>query len=119
MHAAGVIISDNEDISDYVALMYNTEKGQWMSQCDMVEAEKQAHLMKMDFLGLRTLNIINETLHTVYDHCGIRIDIEQAPFEKEVFQQIFSAGKTNGVFQFESSGMKNMLRRFKPAALRI
>ena len=117
MHAAGVIISDNEDISDYVALMYNTEKGQWMSQCDMVEAEKQAHLMKMDFLGLRTLNIINETLHAVYEHYGTRLNIEKAPFEKEVFQQIFSAGKTNGVFQFESSGMKNMLRRFKPGSI--
>jgi len=117
MHAAGVIISDNEDISGYVPLMFNAEQGQWMSQCDKVEAEKSAGLMKMDFLGLRTLNIITDTLRAVYRNHGIKIDIESAPFESEVFENIFSGGRTNGVFQFESQGMKKMLTRFRPGSI--
>ena len=117
MHAAGVIISDNEDISNYVPLMFNTDQGQWMSQCDKVETEKSAGLMKMDFLGLRTLNIITDTLRAIYRNHGVRIDIESAPFEQEVFESIFSSGRTNGVFQFESQGMKKMLTRFKPGSI--
>ena len=117
MHAAGVIISDNEDISGYIPLMYNSDQGQWMSQCDMVEAEKDAGLMKMDFLGLRTLNIITDTLRAVYRNKGIKIDIETVPFEAEVFENIFSSGRTNGIFQFESPGMKTMLKQFRPGSI--
>jgi len=117
MHAAGVIISDNEDISGYVPLMYNADQQQWMSQCDKDEAEKDAGLMKMDFLGLRTLNIITDTLRAIHINSGIAIDIETVPFEAAVFENIFSAGRTNGVFQFESDGMKKMLKQFRPSSI--
>ena len=117
MHAAGVIISDNENVGDYIPLMYNREKELWMSQCDMVEAEKQAHVMKMDFLGLRTLNIISDTIRAVYRNQGVRIEIEKVPFEERVFDNIFSKGCTTGVFQFESDGMRNMLKQFKPKTI--
>jgi DNA polymerase-3 subunit alpha len=114
-HAAGVIISDNDDVSDYVALMYNPDKDQWAVQCDMGECEHDAGLLKMDFLGLKNIDVINETLQYIYVNKGEKIDIEQAPFEEEIFSKIFSAGKTNSVFQFESNGMKEMLRQFKPS----
>ena len=117
MHAAGVIISDNENVGDYIPLMYNKEKEVWMSQCDMVEAEKQAKLMKMDFLGLRTLNIISDTIRAVYRNHGVRIEMEKVPFEEQVFDNIFSKGNTTAVFQFESDGMRNMLRQFKPKTM--
>lgn len=117
MHAAGVIISDNENISGYVPLMYNSDQDQWMSQCDKNEAEKDAGLMKMDFLGLRTLNIITDTLRAIYRNSGVRINIEAVPFEAAVFNSIFSSGRTNGVFQFESVGMKTMLKQFRPGSI--
>lgn len=117
MHAAGVIISDNDNVGEYIPLMMNREKDQWMAQCDKVEAEKQAHCMKMDFLGLRNLNIISETVRAVYRNFGTRIEMERVPFEERVFDNIFSAGKTVGIFQFESDGMRNMLMQFKPKTI--
>ena len=117
MHAAGVIISDNENISGYVPLMYNADQNQWMTQCDKNEAEKDAGIMKMDFLGLRTLNIITDTLRAIYRNSRKKIDIESVPFESDVFKNIFSSGKTNGVFQFESDGMVKMLKQFRPSSI--
>lgn len=111
-HAAGIIISDNENVSDYVPLM-KSDTG-LVTQCDMGQCEFKAGLNKMDFLGLRNLDIITDTLRRVYRNYGVRIDIRDVPFESEVFAQIFSQGKTNSVFQFESGGMKTMLRQFKP-----
>lgn len=115
MHAAGVIISDNDNVGDYVALMKNDD-GFLVAQCDMGQAEKDAHLLKMDFLGLRNLDIITDTLRRIKTNKGISIDMERdVPVDdKNVYKYIFSTGKTNSVFQFESGGMKNMLRRFKP-----
>lgn len=117
MHAAGVIISDNENVGEYIPLMMNKDRDQWMSQCDKVEAEKDAHMMKMDFLGLRTLNIISDTLRTIYRNHGVRIEMETVPFEETVFDNIFSSGRTVGVFQFEGDGMRNMLMQFKPKTI--
>ena len=114
MHAAGVIISDNENVGDYVPLMWDDNNNVWKCQCDMVQAEEVCGLLKMDFLGLRTLSVITETIRRVKERHGIVIDPLTIPFEKDVFSQIFSKGKTNSVFQFESSGMKQMLQQFKP-----
>lgn len=114
MHAAGVIIADNGNVGDYIPLMWNEDNEQWTTQCDMVEAEMQAGLLKFDFLGLKTLDIISRTLRYIKRNKGLSIDIEKVAYEKEVFEEIFASGKTNFVFQFESQGMKNMLRRFKP-----
>lgn len=116
MHAAAVIISDNGDVSDYVPLMYNSSKEQWTTQCDKDEAEASG-LLKMDFLGLRNLGIITETLKLVKERTGKAIDIEKVPFTHEVFENIFAAGNTNSVFQFESNGMKQMLKQFRPESI--
>lgn len=116
MHAAGVIISDGCEVSKYVPLMWDTENNRWKSQCDMVQAEARG-LLKMDFLGLRNLDIITDTLRLIKERTGVDIDIERVPFEDKVFSMIYSAGLTNSIFQFESGGMKSMLRQFKPDSI--
>lgn len=114
MHAAGVIIADGKPIDNYVPLMKDDVSGDMKVQCDMVQAEETHGLLKFDFLGLRNLKIVTMTLREIRKSTGKVIDIEQLPFEKEVFEHIFSAGKTGSVFQFESPGMKKMLKSFKP-----
>lgn len=117
MHAAGVIISDNDDVGKYVPLWYNTKKETWVAQCDMGQCEHDVGLLKMDFLGLRNLDIISDTLRRIYRNYGKRIEMEEVPLEKEIFSNIFSTGNTNSIFQFESSGMKEMLRQFNPSSM--
>lgn len=113
VHAGGVIISDNDNVNDYVALAWNEEKQVWAAQCDMVKAE-EIGLLKMDLLGLSTLDCISDTIHLVKKYRGVDIDIDAIPFEPEVFANIYATGNTNSVFQFESAGMKTMLKDFKP-----
>lgn len=113
-HAAGIVISDNDDVSEYLPLRYNKRAGMFTTQCDMVEVEDNG-LLKFDFLGLKTLDIITETLFMVEKNHGIIIDplkIDLA--DANVYKNILSKGITNAVFQFESSGMKAMLKRFSP-----
>lgn len=112
IHAGGVIISDNDDVSDYVALMQD-KTGSWKCQCDMVEAEDRG-LLKMDFLGLRNLNIITDTLRLIKKNKGIVVNPDEIKEEEKVITEIFSTARTNSVFQFESQGMKQMLKSFKP-----
>lgn len=113
IHAGGVIISDNENINEYVALAYNADKQVWAAQCDMIKAE-EIGLLKVDLLGLSTLDFISDCQHLVKKHHNVSIDINKIPFEAEVFENIYARGNTNSVFQFESDGMKSMLKEFKP-----
>lgn len=113
VHAGGVIISDNDNVNDYIALAWNEEKQVWVAQCDMIKAE-DIGLLKMDLLGLSTLDDISTCIHLVKKYRNIDIDIDNIPFEKEVFEEIYAKGNTNSVFQYESSGMKSMLMEFKP-----
>lgn len=113
MHAAGVIISDGKPVSNYVPLLYNTQKERWVSQCDMVQAEEKG-LLKMDFLGLKNLDIITDAIRYIKKERGIEIDPLKIPFNDKKTFELMSAGLTNGVFQFESPGMKEMLKQFRP-----
>lgn len=128
-HACGVIIADNGDVSAYVPMM-KSKDGLWQCQCTNVEAEKNAGLLKFDFLGLKNLSIVTECLRTIKRNHGISLDMETigrsldsrgrvSPKDPKgkgnVFDDIFAKGKTNGVFQFESAGMKKMLKSFKPS----
>lgn len=113
VHAAGIIIGDGIPLNKYVPLLYNTKKKQWVAQCDMAEAEELG-LLKMDFLGLINLDVITECIRRIKNNTGQLIDPDKIPFKKEVFQEIFSKGKTGCVFQFESGGMKRMLKQFQP-----
>lgn len=113
MHAAAVIIADNGDVAEYVPLMYIEGKDRFATQCDMMVAEGLG-LLKMDFLGLKNLGIINDAVRDIQKRYGKVLDINKAPFDANVFKNIFAEGNTNSVFQFESSGMKAMLKQFKP-----
>lgn len=117
VHAAGVIIADNGNVSKYVPLMYASGKGELTAQADKNVAEDVLGLLKMDFLGLINLDTINRTINAVNRMLGFTIDIERLQMEPKVFENIFATGNTNTVFQFESAGMKEMLRRFKPSNL--
>lgn len=116
IHAGGVVISDTPDISDHIPVAYSEEKDVWATQCDMVRVEEKGFL-KMDVLGLNTLDIISDCMQLVTKDFGVKIDIDNIPFEKEVFEEIYAKGFTNAVFQVESEGMKNMLMNFKPETI--
>lgn len=113
-HAAGVVISDGNPVSDYLPLRWNKKLGMMTTQCDMVQTEDNG-LLKFDFLGLKTLDIITETLRLIEKNYGIIINPREINLaDEKVYKEILSTGKTNSVFQFESAGMKTMLKRFKP-----
>ena len=113
LHAGGVVISDNADICSHVPLSYNLDKKVWAAQCDMVQIEKKG-LLKIDILGLNTLDIIADTIRLVEKYRGIQVHTAQIPFEDEVFQHIYAKGYTNSVFQMEGTGAKSILKRMKP-----
>ncbi|MGQ9818639.1 MAG: DNA polymerase III subunit alpha [Candidatus Kapaibacteriales bacterium] len=116
IHAAGVVIAPG-DISDYVPLYLQSSgassKQEITTQYSMNDLET-AGLIKMDFLGLRTLSIIDSTLEMIKQNHGIDIDIDKIDLNDEVTFQLFSEGKTLAVFQFESNGMQEYLRQLKP-----
>lgn len=116
VHAAGVIIGDGNPLYSYVPMLYNDEMNVWAVQCDKVESEESAGLLKMDFLGLKNLDVITECGRRIKKHTGIELDINNLPYEDDVFRNIFSEGKTGSVFQFESLGMREMLKNFKPSS---
>lgn len=116
-HAAGLICIQNDEIENYIPLMAvkdNEGNDSFVIQADMVEAEGQLGFIKFDFLGLKNLNIITKAMQLIQKNYGITYDPYKIPFEEEVFRKIFATGDTNFVFQFESEGMKGMLRELQP-----
>jgi DNA polymerase-3 subunit alpha len=112
VHAAGVVISP-APLRELVPL-YKTNKDEIVTQYDMVGLEKLG-LLKMDFLGLTTLTIISDALKLIEKHRGVSLRIEDIPLnDKTTFESIFSKAYTSGVFQFESGGMRDVLRRYQP-----
>src|SRR5579883_2334447 len=115
VHAAGVVISP-APLKDLVPL-YKTNKDEVVTQYDMVGLEKLG-LLKMDFLGLTTLTIIDDTLKRIERHRGVKLVVEEIPLDDEAtYGQVFSKGYTSGIFQFESPGMRDILRRYQPDRL--
>ena len=110
-HAAGVVIAPTP-LTEYVPL-YKGGKNEITTQYAMGDLEKVG-LLKMDFLGLRTLTVIKETIDNIRETTGKVIDLDLLPLDDPKTYQLFSEGRTAGVFQFESSGMKDILRKFKP-----
>ena len=112
MHAAGVVIS-SVPLRELVPI-YVTNKQEIVTQYDMLGLEKLG-LLKMDFLGLTTLTIVDAALKLVEKYRGERISIEDLRLDDaQTYDRIFSTGFTSGVFQFESSGMQDILRRYQP-----
>ncbi len=115
VHAAGVVISP-EPLKDLVPL-YKTNKDEIVTQYDMVGLEKLS-LLKMDFLGLTTLTIIDDALKLIEKHQGVKLKVEDIPLDDaKTYQTVFAKALTSGVFQFESSGMRDILRRYQPDRL--
>jgi DNA polymerase-3 subunit alpha len=114
VHAAGVVIAP-EPLKNLVPL-YRTNREEIVTQYDMSGLEKLS-LLKMDFLGLTTLTIIDDALNLIEKYRGVKIDLENLPLDDQKSYQIFSDGFTSGVFQFESSGMKDILRRYQPTRI--
>jgi len=118
LHAAGVIISDNDDLAEYIPVAWDSGFETWKTQCDMVQCEGKHGLLKMDLLLLKTLDIVTYALRLIKkNHPNDKIDIENLPFEEKVFKRIYATGDTKGVFQFESGGMVKFLRQLQPTCI--
>lgn len=111
-HAAGIVITDNP-VSDYVPLA--TNDGAPVTQFTMTTIEELG-LLKMDFLGLRTLTVINDCVKMVQKR-NPEFDIEKIPLDDKKAYALFTSGQTDGVFQCESSGMRSVFMRLKPTNL--
>lgn len=115
-HAAAVIISDNDNVSEYIALKWYESTQTFACQCTKETAE-EIGLLKMDFLGLKTLDICTKTIRLIKRNYGISINLDDIPYEDDVFANIFAKGDTLAVFQVESKGMRDMLTKLKPSCI--
>ena len=113
IHAAGVVIAPSE-LTDYIPL-YKSSTNDITSQYDMKGLEELG-LLKMDFLGLRNLTVIDKAVALI-NLKGGNVDLEKLSFEDGKVYELFAKGNTIGVFQFESSGMREFLKKLKPTVL--
>ena len=112
VHAAGVVISPRPLIE--LVPLHRTKNDEIVTAFDMVAIEKMG-LLKMDFLGLTTLTILDDTLKLIAQMRNENISLEDIPLsDEETYQKVFYTGLTSGVFQFESHGMRDVLRRYQP-----
>ena len=114
VHAAGVVIAPGP-ITDYAPL-YKGARDEITTQWNMKEVDRVG-LLKMDFLGLSTLTLIRDALTEIKRTEGIDIDIDAIPLDDAKTYKLFSDGQTFGIFQFESSGMRELLRKARPERL--
>lgn len=113
MHAAGVVIS-NRPVMEYVPL--SASDGAVTTQYTMTTLEELG-LLKMDFLGLRTLTVIDNAVKLVEKNHGIKIDIDHIDDADPKVYELIASGSTEGIFQLESAGMKNFMKELKPNCL--
>ena len=111
-HAAGVVIAPSA-LTNFVPL-FKGSKEEITTQYDMKMVEKIG-LLKMDFLGLRTLTVIDDALHMIEQGHGKTIDIDNLELDDPNVYKLFARGDTVGIFQFESSGMRDYLRKLSPS----
>lgn len=114
-HAAGVVITPG-DISNFVPLYQAPSETEPVTQFTMKDVE-DAGLLKMDFLGLRTLSIIDTALAMIEQNHGTKIDIDNIPLDDKKTYDLFGRGDTIGVFQFDSTPMQNYMRALKPTSI--
>jgi DNA polymerase-3 subunit alpha len=115
MHAAGVVIAPRP-LTELVPVA-KTKNDEIVTAYDMKAVEKMG-LLKMDFLGLTTLTVIDDCLKLIEQNRNDKVDIETVPLnDEETYRKVFHSALTSGVFQFESSGMRDVLRRYKPESV--
>ncbi len=112
VHAAGVVIAD-EPLTDFVPLYKAPGSEDIVTQFEGPTVE-QVGLLKMDFLGLKTLSVLERSCQLAKEVHGVDIDLEKIDQTDQKVFELFSAGMTKGVFQFESGGMQNLLMKMKP-----
>ncbi|GAA0177602.1 DNA polymerase III subunit alpha [Clostridium sediminicola] len=112
-HAAGVVIA-SKPLVNYVPLLKNEES--IVTQFTMTELEELG-LLKMDFLGLRTLTVLRDTIQLVKENKGITLDLDNIDFNDKKVYEMIGKGKTVGVFQLESAGMTSFMKDLKPESL--
>jgi len=117
VHAAGVVIAD-KDLTEYVPLQKETNGDKIVTQYDMYTVgEDGVGLLKMDFLGLRNLTIIQEALRFIKENQNVEIDFSTLSFDDPPTYQLLSSGETTGIFQLESSGMRRYIKELKPTSI--
>jgi DNA polymerase-3 subunit alpha len=112
IHAAGIIIAP-KDLTDLIPVATSKESDLWLTQIEGGSIE-EAGVIKMDFLGLKTLSILKTALALIKQNHGVEIDIDYIPLDDERTYQLYQHGDTNATFQFESPGMQKYLRELKP-----
>jgi DNA polymerase-3 subunit alpha len=112
IHAAGVIISPG-DLTDYIPVCTAKDSDLFVTQFEGSLIES-AGMLKMDFLGLKTLTILRDALKMIKKNHGVDIDIDNIPFDDEKTYELYQRGDTIGTFQFESDGMRMYLKELKP-----
>jgi DNA polymerase-3 subunit alpha len=113
-HAAGVVISPGP-LTDFVPL-YKTNRDEITTQYDMGGLERLG-LLKMDFLGLTTLTVLHDTAALIKQNRGVEMDLATIPLDDARTYQLFARGDTTAIFQFESHGMRDILRRYRPTRM--
>jgi DNA polymerase-3 subunit alpha len=114
VHAAGVVISP-QPLKQLVPL-YRTNREEIVTQFDMAALEKLS-LLKMDFLGLTTLTLIDDALKMILKRHGVDLVPEDLPLDDAATYEVFTKALTSGIFQFESQGMRDILRRYQPSRI--
>jgi DNA polymerase III subunit alpha len=119
VHAAGVIIAPGR-VSEYVPVAVQKGKS---NQGDVVTTQYDGNwveefgLLKMDFLGLKTLTVLDDALRLIREGHDETIDLDEIPLDDEATFRLFQRGDTVGIFQFESEGMREWMRKLKPTSL--
>ncbi len=114
MHAAGVVICQ-KSADEFVPLSRGSD-GSIVTQFTMTTLEELG-LLKMDFLGLRTLTVIQNAVNMIEKDTGVHIDIDHIDYDDKKVLESLGTGKTDGVFQLESTGMKNFMKELRPQSL--
>jgi len=113
-HAAGVVISPRPLME--IVPLYKTNRDEITTQYDM-NALERIGLLKMDFLGLTTLTVLHDAVRMVAQNRGTQLDLENLPLDDADTYKLFARGDTTAIFQFESHGMRDILRRYQPARI--
>ena len=114
VHACGVVITP-DDVTKYVPVSMAKDNELYISQFDNSVAE-DAGLLKMDFLGLKTLTIIKDAVEMIKENHGVELDMDEVPLDDVKTYELFQRGETVGIFQYESAGMQKYMKELKPTA---
>ncbi|MBW6489799.1 MAG: DNA polymerase III subunit alpha [Lentimicrobium sp.] len=112
IHAAGIIIAPS-DLTDIIPVHTSKESDLLITQFEGKEIEN-AGVIKMDFLGLKTLTILRDALNLIEQNHGVKLNIDEVPLDDKKTFELYQKGETNGTFQFESAGMQKHLKELKP-----